>query len=418
MLLLYILFVLIGVGLGIITGLMPGLHVNNVAAIILYIYASFHTDPLLLANLIVANMITHTFVDFIPSTFFGAPNEDTSLSVLPMHRLLLQGDGFKAIYISTYGSLLATIFALPLIPLFQIALVNMNLAKYLYFYTPLLLLLIILGLLYMESKKNLKSMLLSILVIAISGTFGYIALHFPLNHNYVIFGNGMSILFPIFTGLFGIPVLLLSQNTIVPKQRIVKPKIERKHYISSLVGTLSGSLVGFLPGVTSGVAAAISRIFIKEDDTEDFLYALGSVNTANYIFNLTALFLILRPRSAAVNIISQMLNIPVWFNTKFPPSSFLLILLTVAIASLLSFFITIFLGKWFAKGIGKIGKRYGLISRILIFILFAIIFIFTGIIGVALGIIATLIGLLPPKLGIMRVHLMSVIIIPVLIAYL
>ncbi len=418
MLLLYILFVLIGVGLGLITGLTPGFHVNNVAIIILSIYNSFHAHPLLLANLIVANMITHTFVDFIPSTFFGAPSEDTSLSVLPMHRLLLQGEGFKAIYISTYGSLLATIFALPLIPLFQIALVNLALANSLYFYTPLLLSLIILGLLYLESRKNLKSVLFSLLVITISGTFGYMALHFPLNHNYAVFGNGMSILFPIFTGLFGIPVLLLSQNTIVPEQKMVKPEIKEKNYFSSFIGTLSGSLVGFLPGVTSGVATAISRIFIKEDDTENFLYALGSVNTANYIFNLAALFLILRPRSAAVNVIAQMLNIPLWFNTKFPPSSFVLILLTVAIASLLSFFITIALGKGFAKGIGKIGKKYGLISRILIVILFAIIFIFTGIIGVVFGIIATLIGLLPPKLGIMRVHLMSVIIIPVLIAYL
>jgi len=418
MLLLYLAFVLIGVGLGVLTGLTPGLHVNNVAVIILYIYSSFYASPILLANLIVANMITHTFVDFIPSTFLGAPSEDTSLSVLPMHRLLLQGEGFKAIYISTYGSLLATIFALPLIPLLQIVLVNMNLADTLYFYTPLLLLLIILGLVYLESKKNLKNALFSLLIIAISGVFGYIALRFPLNHNYSLFGNGMSILFPIFTGLFGIPVLVLSQNTIVPEQKIVKPIIERRHYLSSFIGTLSGSLVGFLPGVTSGVAAAISRIFIKENDTENFLYALGSVNTANYIFNLAALFLILRPRSAAVNVIAQMFNITPWLNTRFPPSSFVLILLTVAIASLLSFFITIAIGKLFAKSIGKMGKKYGLISRIIIVVLFTMIFAFTGVIGVIFGVVATLIGMLPPKLGVMRVHLMSVIIIPVLIAYL
>jgi len=418
MLLLYLAFVLIGVGLGVLTGLTPGLHVNNVAVIILYIYSSLHASPILLANLIVANMITHTFVDFIPSTFLGAPSEDTSLSVLPMHRLLLQGEGFKAIYISTYGSLLATIFALPLIPLLQIVLVNMKLADTLYFYTPLLLLLIILGLVYLESKKSLKNVLFSILIIAISGAFGYIALRFPLNHNYSLFGNNMSILFPIFTGLFGIPVLVLSQNTIVPEQKIVKPIIERRHHLSSFIGTLSGSLVGFLPGVTSGVAAAISRIFIKENDTENFLYALGSVNTANYIFNLAALFLILRPRSAAVNVIAQMFNITPWLNTRFPPSSFVLILLTVAIASLLSFFITIAIGKRLAKGIGKMGKKYGLISRILIVVLFTMIFAFTGIIGVIFGAVATLVGMLPPKLGVMRVHLMSVIIIPVLIAYL
>ncbi len=418
MLLLYLTFVLIGIGLGIITGLTPGFHVNNVAVIVLYIYTYFHSSPLLLANLIVANMITHTFVDFIPSTFYGAPNEDTSISVLPMHRLLLRGEGFKAIYISTYGSLLATIFAMPLIPIFQILLVNLNLVDSLYYYTPLILALIILGLLYMESRKNLKSMFFAMMIIALSGAFGYLALRFPLNNNYAPLGNEMSILFPIFTGLFGIPVLLLSQNTKIPKQKIEKPKkVERRNYISSFLGTTFGSLVGFLPGVTSGVAAVLSRLFIKREDTEDFIYALGSVNTSNYIFNLAALFLILKPRSSAVNIIAQILHISLWSNTKFPPSFFLIILLTVAIASLFAFFITLFLGKIFAKGIEKFGKSYGTLSRILIVFLFIMIFIFTGILGVIFAIIATLIGLLPPKLGVMRVHLMSVIIIPVLIAY-
>ncbi len=414
----YILFVLLGVAFGILTGLTPGFHVNNIAIFAIYLSLTAQIDSILLVNMIVATMITHTFVDFIPSTFLGAPEEDTSLSVLPMHRLLLRGEGYKAIYISSMASLLAVLFSLPLLPIFQILLIELNLEEYMDYYIPLILFSIILGMLYMESKKGLKKLLYAILIVFLSGAFGYLILNFPLNGNILPFPGNYSILFPVFTGLFGIPVLLLSQNTVVPSQKLEKSKMRRENYISSFIGTISGSLVGFLPGVTSGVAAVISRLFIKNEESEDFLYALGSVNTSNYIFNLAALYIILRPRSGAVNAISQIYTVDRWYSLYFIPQSFLLILITVVIASILAFFSTLYLGKLFAINIEKLGKRYGNISRILIALIFIFIFFFTGILGVIFAIVATLIGLLPPKLGIMRVHLMCVIILPVLFFYL
>ncbi|AGB04376.1 putative membrane protein [Aciduliprofundum sp. MAR08-339] len=416
--LLYILFVFLGIAFGILTGLTPGFHVNNVAIIALSIYAATKIDAFLLANMIVANMITHTFLDFIPSTFLGAPSEDTSLSVLPMHRLLLHGQGYRAVYISTFGSLLATLFAMPLIPLFKIALIDLNLSNYLTYYTPVILVAIILGILYMESKKGLKYIALASLIFILSGIFGYLALNIPLNNNYMPLRLTPNTLFPVFTGLFGIPVLILSQHTEVPEQKIEKVHVLKKHYFSSMIGTLTGSLVGFLPGVTSGVAAVLSRLFVKNDDTEDFIFALGSVNTSNYIFNLLALFLILKPRSGAVNAISQMITVNLWNFSTLPPGDFVIILLTVVIASIASFFITLKIGKFVALKIGNIGSRYGLISRAMILTLGVLIFIFSGTIGLFLAVVATLIGLLPPKLGTMRVHLMGVIILPALLAYL
>ncbi len=415
--LLYILFVLIGVGFGILTGVTPGFHVNNVAVMAIYFASTLPIDPIYLVNMIVATMITHTFVDFIPSTFLGAPEEDTSLSVLPMHRLLLEGQGYRAIYISSLASLLAVIFSLPLLPIFQILLIQLNMVENLDYYIPVILFAIILGMLYMESRKGLKNMLYAIFILSLSGIFGYVVLNYPLNGNIVPFPGNYSILFPVFTGLFGIPVLILSQNTVIPKQRIEKPKIGKENYVSSLLGTLSGSLVGFLPGVTSGVATVISRLFVKNEESEDFLYALGSVNTSNYIFNLAALYIILRPRSGAVNAISQIYTVDRWYSLLFPPQSFLLILLTVLIAALLAFPITLKIGKSFAMNIEKLGRKYGNLSKALLILIFIFVFIFTGFIGIIFAILATLIGLLPPKLGIMRVHLMGVIILPVLFFY-
>ena len=48
--------------------------------------------------------ITHTFIDFIPSIFLGAPDEDSVLSILPGHKLLLKGYAYTGIILTLYGS--------------------------------------------------------------------------------------------------------------------------------------------------------------------------------------------------------------------------------------------------------------------------------------------------------------------------
>ncbi|MEE9223991.1 MAG: tripartite tricarboxylate transporter permease [Thermoplasmata archaeon] len=123
-------FTLIGVIAGIATGLIPGLHVNNVAlasialqgslislAMFLFGWADPTLEELLLivSTLIIGNVVTHTFLDFIPSVFLGAPEGDTALSVLPGHRMLLKGLGYEAVKLSAFGSLMAVFLALCMI---------------------------------------------------------------------------------------------------------------------------------------------------------------------------------------------------------------------------------------------------------------------------------------------------------------
>ncbi|MHA1949135.1 MAG: tripartite tricarboxylate transporter permease [Candidatus Thorarchaeota archaeon] len=123
-------FTLIGVIAGIATGLIPGLHVNNVAlasialqgslislAMFLFGWADPALEELLLivSTLIIGNVVTHTFLDFIPSVFLGAPEGDTALSVLPGHRMLLKGLGYEAVKLSAFGSLMSVFLALCMI---------------------------------------------------------------------------------------------------------------------------------------------------------------------------------------------------------------------------------------------------------------------------------------------------------------
>jgi len=93
---LLILSILIGFALGLITGIIPGIHTNNFALILLALapaiadlgFANIH-----IAAMILANSITHTFLNIIPSVYLGAPDADTALAVLPGHAMLLDGMG-------------------------------------------------------------------------------------------------------------------------------------------------------------------------------------------------------------------------------------------------------------------------------------------------------------------------------------
>lgn len=130
-LLLILAFALIGVGFGVITGLTPGVHVNNIAILMLSIspillaglmFLADYGIPtsfivVLLCTIIIATSIAHTFLDFIPSTFLGAPEGETALSVLPAHSMLLEGKGYEAVALSAMGSfgaiLAAFMFMIP-----------------------------------------------------------------------------------------------------------------------------------------------------------------------------------------------------------------------------------------------------------------------------------------------------------------
>jgi len=112
-----------GMFAGIITGLIPGLHVNNIAAAVLLMlpFLSQQFSLYAISCFIVSMAITHTIFDFIPSTLLGIPEDDTCLSTLPAHKMVLQGKAFEAIYLTAVGGLISTlmvVFSLPLLIFF------------------------------------------------------------------------------------------------------------------------------------------------------------------------------------------------------------------------------------------------------------------------------------------------------------
>ena len=115
---------IVGSTLGAFTGLVPGIHVNTLAAVMLASYTSLFSAisafaepeavPVLVSSCILSASVVHSFMDFIPSLFIGAPDADEALTMLPGHRLLMEGRGMVAVRAAAAGSAVGALSAVAL----------------------------------------------------------------------------------------------------------------------------------------------------------------------------------------------------------------------------------------------------------------------------------------------------------------
>ena len=397
MLLQLILALLIGVSAGTITGLIPGIHINLIGAILVSLSLSviYFIQPIYLISFIIAMAITHTFVDFIPSIFLGCPDTDTELSILPGHKLLKKGQGYEAIILTAYGSL-AAIFMLILISFPSIIIIP-KIYKYIENFIPFLLI-IVLGILISLEKNKINS----IKVIFLTGFLGYCVLNIT---------ELKEPLFPLLTGLFGSSMLILSiKNKIkIPKQKILKQNIKLKKMKKPLIGALFASpLCSFLPGLGSGQAAIIGNT-ISKTDNKGFLILLGATNTLVMGFSFISLYLISKTRTGAAVAIKEITG-------NFSLEILILILIMILITGIISFFITKKLAEFFSNKISKI--NYTKISIITLIFLSIIILIISNLLGFVVFLISTITGLYSISLGVRRTNMMGCLLIPTILLYL
>ena len=112
--------IVLGVLFGVVTGLTPGIHINLVALLVVSFSPLLlgFVSPLSLGVFIIAMSVNHSFLDSIPGVYLGAPDEDQALNVLPGHKMLLKGEGYKAVKLTLIGSFFSLILCLLLSPLF------------------------------------------------------------------------------------------------------------------------------------------------------------------------------------------------------------------------------------------------------------------------------------------------------------
>lgn len=492
-------FALLGTFFGCLTGLIPGMHVNTIALILLSLTPMLQFLPaIIVCVIIISTCIAHSFVNLIPGTFLGAPDEN-ALSVLPAHKMLLEGRGYQAVFLSAVGSFGAIVFGFIFVfpfkfmfgsPFNLYAGLKSSMVFILIFISALLIysenrrikykkgigvesikirkregrdnidglkigercivhgmIVRSVGKYFLEGKRKrinaeYKDSLapfdgVSVTVYGtikrlegvFSRTFGIMIAGFVFILSgvlgVIIFDISVSSpvhlpsspLFPAFTGLFGISTLLFSMaNTPkIPEQRISEPVINKKESLKSIItGSLAGSVLGFLPGVTSGHATVLSMLGRKTREKEQVVLTLSAVNTSYAFFCMCALFIIMKPRNGTMIAVDKMIRIEEWSGLM--PVSLTYLMIAVIVASAVSYFMTIYLGKYFAKTFVKIDYKK-LVVSVAVFVTI-MVFLFTGFIGILILLVAVFIGLIPPCFGVRRSHAMGVLLLPVIIGML
>lgn len=402
MLLGLVLALVCGVAIGTITGLAPGIHINLVAFFLLSLAGVFSASSsiaLALAVFIVAMSMTHTFVDFIPSIFLGAPDEDSALSVLPGHEMLIKGSGYEAVILTLYGSLAGIFLILILSPLFIWFLPAVYQGARTIM--PFILLLTFFFLLYFEKTSRFWA----VVIFLFAGFLGIASLNLNLQEP----------LLPLLTGLFGASSLITSitKKQKIPKQKIMRFKdvgIGKKSLARSIFASLiSSPLCSFLPGLGSGQAAVIGSEVTGDLDRREFLILLGSINTVVMGLSFVTLYSIEKSRTGSAVAIGKLLE-------NFSFSYLLIILAAVLISGIIAFFLTIFLAKFFSKRISRV--NYSRLSLGVLILLSVVIIVFSGWLGLLVFIVSASLGLACILLGIRRTHLMGCLLLPTILYYL
>lgn len=79
-------------------------------------------SPEFLCVLMVSMSIAHALIEFVPSMLLGVPQEGTATSILPGHRMVLEGRSKEVIRVVAVGGFGAIIVTIVMLPVFAIAL--------------------------------------------------------------------------------------------------------------------------------------------------------------------------------------------------------------------------------------------------------------------------------------------------------
>lgn len=391
----FIPILLLGVFVGTITGITPGIHINLISIILVSLITPTAEKIPLIIVFIVSMTLTHTFMDFIPAIFLGAPDEDTGLSIMPGHDLLLKGLGHHAVKLTIIGSTIAIVSLVVIVPLFSLFIPRI----YPFLNKMMGWALIWISILLIYTEKNSKTK--AIIIFLLAGILGFGSPNIGIKEP----------LLPLLTGLFGSSTIIYSikTKTKIPEQKIEKLPILKKDLIKpSLTTILVSPICALLPGLGASQGAIIGSVITGKTSKEQFLILLGSINTIIATLSFYILFLIKKSRTGVASAISQITNIT--------NKEMILIFTTILISTIILIPYTNFLSKKFAKYINKV--NYSKISLSILLLLSLIIIFISGYLGFLVFISSTLIGLTCIELNVRKGFLMGSLLIPTIIYYL
>ena len=393
-----LLFLFGGAALGTVSGLIPGLHANNFALLLAGVAPSIPADPLLVGVAMLGAGVVHSFLDIVPALALGVPDAATAVAALPGHRLVVAGRGREALRLSAVGSGLAVALAVPLaVPITWLMVRGYPTVRA---HLPFLLAGVVVFLVVTESSK--RSAVGGFAAFLASAALGIATL--DVDPSAPLDAGGM--LAPLFSGLFGAPVLVdaLGGEGVPPQSDARITMGGRDLGVSATAGSLSGAVVGYVPGVSAAIAAVAALPLVPRREADrGFIVATSGANTANTVFALFALVALGTPRT----------GVTVAVDRAEVPLALPILLVAVATAAVCGFTLFLLVGDAYLRVVGT--ADYTRLSLGVLCLLAGVSYAFAGGLGVVVFAVSAVLGLVPPRLGARRVHLMGVLIGPLML---
>ena len=403
----------IGIAIGTTTGMIPGIHVNTAGAIIFASSTFLLTivSPEFLCVLMVSMSIAHALIEFVPSMLLGVPQEGTATSILPGHRMVLQGRSKEVIRVVSVGGFGAIIVTILMLPVFAIALpVLHDISK------PYTWIILLGASIYLTHRMtgNFRDFLWALLLFVLSGVLGWIIFQTPIS-------SGITLMCT-FSGLFGISTILFSLNdssTIPHQNPFYELNIDYNKFKSIFAGGITGAILGFLPGFGPAQGTVIAQAVSgtndnNDDDTVNFLLATSGLNISDCLFSLIAIYIIGNPRSGIAVYMSYLIF-------EMGLNHLAIFIFASLIAVSVSLVLSLKLGDSFSRLMGGVDYKKLSIGVIILQIVILYLFIFyykAPVFYMSLALVtSTAMGMLPHYIGIGKSHLMGVLIIPAIVIY-
>jgi putative membrane protein len=373
-----------GVLLGTLSGLLPGIHPNTVATIL------SHTSLNQLTTIIYITALTHTFLSTIPAIHLSSPDPTTVLAIHPSQEYSQKGKAHEAVILTWVGSIISLIILIVIAStLQQIIKPTYNTIKPA---IPFLILATAIFLIFRQKNKKIAT-----LIFILSGALGLFTLNTEMKEP----------LLPLFSGLFGVPSLLVNFNSKKTTQKITEPEIDKNSFKTIIKSIIFGSAFSFLPSLGPAQAATVQSQFSKNESKRDYLILIGCLNTINIIVSLITLLEINKARNGAIAIMKTI-------ETVSPAKTKELLCWSLVIALPCTILCLTF-SRIFIIIRNKINLKT--LSIITILFIISIVTYLSGFKGNIILLISTIIGYIPYKYGITKTTLMGSLMIPTMYFY-
>lgn len=392
-----LLFLIFGTVTGTITGLIPGIHPNTIIPISIVLFPYFGSSNYF--SFLIGLLISHYFLNYIPSAFIGVPDDESAVAAVPMHNLTILGKGYEAVILAGFGAFFGIIFSI-----FLFILISMTNIDFYTFYSnlkPFIPYILMLFMLF--SIIFSKNRVWTFLIILFSGILGTLVFYKNPSFDYS--------LTVVFTGMFGIPLLFENLNKKeLGSQFISFPEIKLSYLKSAIFGTLGGFLRIFIPATGGAQMNYFLSKVIKEENIENFIISQGSITLSNELFSILAILMIGTGRSGISEAITNL-------KIEYVQSE---LFSNVLIATGISFLILTVVSKYFLQNLNK--YDYGLISKVLIGFCTILIVILSFnsymLYHIVIYLVSISIGILCVKKRVNLSNMMAVLIFPTILYFL